>query len=258
MEHLGYNGSSYGVKNNLKTYQKQEFTEDLGLNTHEWKYRVSDPATGRFWQIDPLSEDYVYNSTYAFQENKLGMGTELEGLEVNYFYPQNKEQLQGGLEKNEVEGGIVVAFLSLFTPGPDEVLTAGIVGKLANVFIKAKKVEKTAEKVKTIDKVEDVMKNRVKLRKGTKEAIKDAAPKTKDGRFIDPNTFKPIEKGEEVFGHKTGQEWSKYKKDPANKNKTRKEVIEDQNDPNKYQIEDRKSNASHKFEEKSNGKTNEG
>lgn len=85
MEHKGYNGGMYGVKNNLKTYQKQEFTEDLGLNTHGWKYRVSDPAIGRFWQIDPLAEDYTYNSTYAFQENKLGVGIELEGLEVQWF-----------------------------------------------------------------------------------------------------------------------------------------------------------------------------
>ena len=60
----------------------------------------------------------------------------------------------------------------------------------------------------------------------------------------------PIEKGREVFGHKKGQEWSKYKNDPVNKNKTRKEVIEEQNNPNIYQIEDKKSNASHKYEEK--------
>ncbi len=81
MEHRGYNFASYGVENNLKTYQKQEFTEDLGLKVHEWLYRMSDPATGRFWQIDPLAEEFMYNSTYAFQENKLGSGIELEGLE---------------------------------------------------------------------------------------------------------------------------------------------------------------------------------
>ena len=81
LEHRGYNSSSYGVKNNIKTYQGQEFTEDLGLNTHEWKYRISDPSIGRFWQIDPLAEKYYYNSPYAFQENKLGSGIELEGLE---------------------------------------------------------------------------------------------------------------------------------------------------------------------------------
>lgn len=83
LEHKGYNSSIYGVKNNLKTYQKQEFTEDLELNTHEWLFRISDPATLRFWQVDPLSENYYYNSTYAFQENKLGMGVELEGRELD-------------------------------------------------------------------------------------------------------------------------------------------------------------------------------
>jgi hypothetical protein len=46
---------------------------------------MSDPSIGRFWQIDPLAEDYVYNSTYAFQENKMGMGVELEGLELTTF-----------------------------------------------------------------------------------------------------------------------------------------------------------------------------
>ena len=88
LEHTGYNSSMYGVKNNLKTYQGQEFTDDLGLNTHEWRYRISDPATLRFWQIDPLAENYVYNSTYAFQENKLGMGTELEGKELREWWNQ--------------------------------------------------------------------------------------------------------------------------------------------------------------------------
>lgn len=82
-----------------------------------------------------------------------------------------------------------------------------------------------AQTVKTVDMSEDAMKNRVKLQKGTKEAIKDAAPKTKDGSFIDPNTGKPIEKGQEVYGHKTGEEWSKYKKDPANQNKTKKKLL---------------------------------
>ncbi|HET8735125.1 MAG TPA: DUF6443 domain-containing protein [Pricia sp.] len=71
-------GSGY----DYKTYQGQEFTDELGLNIHEWKYRVSDPAIGRFWQVDPLAEKYPYNSTYAFQENKMGMGVELEGLEL--------------------------------------------------------------------------------------------------------------------------------------------------------------------------------
>ena len=83
LAHKGYNEhvNSTNLGENWK-YQGQERTTDMNLNIDEWKYRVSDPAIGRFWQIDPLAEDYYYNSTYAFQENKLGMGTELEGKEL--------------------------------------------------------------------------------------------------------------------------------------------------------------------------------
>ena len=77
-------------------------------------------------------------------------------------------------------------------------------------------------------------------RQSTREGVKNNSPKTSRGQFIDPNTGKPIEEGQEVLGHKRGQEWSKYKRDPANQNKTRKEVIEDQNNPDIYQIEDKK------------------
>ncbi|RTY83036.1 hypothetical protein EKL97_05675 [Flavobacterium sp. LS1P28] len=54
----------------------------MGLNWDSFKYRNYDFAIGRFMSIDPVSEDYAYNSTYAFQENKMGMGTELEGKEL--------------------------------------------------------------------------------------------------------------------------------------------------------------------------------
>ncbi len=81
LEHRGYNNSSYGVENNLKTYQKQELNKDLDLNVHEWKYRFGDPAIARFWQVDPLAEDYVYNGVYNFSENDPISGVELEGLE---------------------------------------------------------------------------------------------------------------------------------------------------------------------------------
>jgi len=106
LEHKGYNNMSYGVKNNLKTYQGQEFTEDLGLNVHEWKFRMSDPAIGRFWQVDPLAEDYTYNSTYAFQENKMGMGRELEGLELFPINPTDMFNFKGGKGKPVLTFGL--------------------------------------------------------------------------------------------------------------------------------------------------------
>lgn len=81
LEHRGYNSSSYGAENNLKTYQRQELNKDLDLNVHEWKYRFGDPAIARFWQVDPLAEDYVYNGVYNFSENDPVSSVELEGLE---------------------------------------------------------------------------------------------------------------------------------------------------------------------------------
>lgn len=63
-------------------YQGQELQDELGLNIYFFKYRMYDMAIGRFLQVDPLSEGYVYNSTYAFAENKVVANFELEGLEA--------------------------------------------------------------------------------------------------------------------------------------------------------------------------------
>ena len=50
-------------------------------NYINYKYRGYDPRIGRFSQIDPLSAKYPYNSSYAFSENRVIDGVDLEGLE---------------------------------------------------------------------------------------------------------------------------------------------------------------------------------
>jgi RHS repeat-associated protein len=69
-------------ENKRNKFQAQEFNDDLGAYMYEFKYRMHDPQTGRFWQVDPLSQKYLYNSTYAFSENKVTSHIELEGLEA--------------------------------------------------------------------------------------------------------------------------------------------------------------------------------
>ena len=51
-------------------------------NMINYKYRVHDVRIGRFLSIDPLAPKYPHNSPYAFSENRVIDGVELEGLEV--------------------------------------------------------------------------------------------------------------------------------------------------------------------------------
>lgn len=81
-------------------YQGQERQDELGLNWDSFKYRNYDYAIGRFMCIDPLSEDYAYQSTYAFAENKVIDHIELEGLEG---VPANQAQQWNGAFKEMIQ-----------------------------------------------------------------------------------------------------------------------------------------------------------
>ncbi|WP_420386229.1 DUF6443 domain-containing protein [Roseivirga sp.] len=86
--------------NKYNTFQGQERVEDFDLGWIQFRFRNHDPTIGRFFNIDPLTDKYVYNSPYAFAENKLGLGRELEGLELFQ---------QTGRAKQEVDGKIIHA-----------------------------------------------------------------------------------------------------------------------------------------------------
>lgn len=69
------------VVRSRRMFQGQEYLKEFGLNYLEYKYRLHDPALGRFTALDPLAEDYMHNSPFAFSENFLLNSVELEGLE---------------------------------------------------------------------------------------------------------------------------------------------------------------------------------
>ena len=64
---------------NLYGFQGQEYQEELGW--HQYKWRNADPALGRFFNVDPLAEEYHYWTPYAFSGNMVTRHVELEGLE---------------------------------------------------------------------------------------------------------------------------------------------------------------------------------
>jgi len=65
-------------------FQGQETDDEIRGkgNSVNYKYRMHDPRIGRFFAVDPLAPQYPHNSPYAFSENRVIDGVELEGLEV--------------------------------------------------------------------------------------------------------------------------------------------------------------------------------
>lgn len=94
----GISSNAAGASESKKKFQGQElahkeFSDGSGLEMYEFKWRMDDPQTGRFWQVDPLADKYVYNSPYAFSENKVTVHRELEGLEAEYIFQKAKEEI---------------------------------------------------------------------------------------------------------------------------------------------------------------------
>jgi RHS repeat-associated protein len=77
MENEGYR---YG-------FQGQEMDNEVKGkgNSINYKYRMHDPRLGRFLSLDPLAPKYPHNSPYAFSENRVVDGIELEGLEFVFY-----------------------------------------------------------------------------------------------------------------------------------------------------------------------------
>lgn len=78
----GINSKTAGSLENKKKFVGQELNNDFDVNWYEFAFRSHDPQIGRFIQIDPLADKYVYNSTYAYAENRVINSYDLEGLEA--------------------------------------------------------------------------------------------------------------------------------------------------------------------------------
>lgn len=93
LEHSGYNQKTSQQLNYKYSFQGQEKQDETGWLSFKWRNYM--PDVGRFFNVDPLSEKYVYNSPYAFSENRVIDARELEGLEKyivtgRSFIPQPK------------------------------------------------------------------------------------------------------------------------------------------------------------------------
>jgi len=67
-------------------------------NSLEFKYRIYDSRLGRFLSVDPLFKEYPWNSTYAFAENRVIDGIDLEGKEWSASMDQGVMVADGTLK----------------------------------------------------------------------------------------------------------------------------------------------------------------
>lgn len=82
LEKRSFNSSAYRY-----SFQNQEHDDAMKGegNSINFEYRMHDPRLGRFFTVDPLASSYAHNSTYAFSENRVIDGVDLEGLEYGYY-----------------------------------------------------------------------------------------------------------------------------------------------------------------------------
>ena len=83
------------------SFQNQERDDEIKGegNAVNYKYRMHDPRINRFFAVDPLASQYPGNSTYAFAQNRLIDGVELEGLE----WADSDGVFYGGLNQKEYQ-----------------------------------------------------------------------------------------------------------------------------------------------------------
>ncbi|MBF4507806.1 hypothetical protein IRZ83_14110 [Flavobacterium sp. JLP] len=79
LKHKGYN--DYLATGNKYKFLGQERQDELGLNWDTFRHRNYDYAIGRFFGVDPVSEEYMSISPYQFAHNNPVWKIELEGLE---------------------------------------------------------------------------------------------------------------------------------------------------------------------------------
>lgn len=78
----GRNYSSANYRFGFQGQVKDDEVYGATGTSYALEYRMHDARVGRFWSLDPLAAKYPWNSPYAFSENRVIDGVELEGLEV--------------------------------------------------------------------------------------------------------------------------------------------------------------------------------
>ncbi len=99
---------------------QEQDTEWRGGQAVIFKFRVHDPRIAKFLSVDPLSPEYPWNSPYAFAENRVIQGIDLEGAEYESKFDVQILGYEDAVKvRTSKENEMAVGVLAGFSPaGP--------------------------------------------------------------------------------------------------------------------------------------------
>ena len=102
LKHKGYNNVTSANSNSVASkfqYNGKELQDELGLNWYDYGARNYDASLGRWMSIDPLSELYDDNSSYAYVLNNPILYVDPDGMKIDLSdIFRSKAGLQAGLQ----------------------------------------------------------------------------------------------------------------------------------------------------------------
>lgn len=118
-------GSSNEYRYGFQGQEKDDEIKGEG-NSLNYTFRMHDPRIGRFFAIDPLSPQYPHNSPYAFSENRVIDGVELEGAEY-LNHNESRIFINWGLTKLNIENSSAPTANKFYVNGIQKYPTVGAV-----------------------------------------------------------------------------------------------------------------------------------
>ena len=263
---------------------KEEF---LDLNQLDFGARMYDPFTARWTAVDPMATKYSRVSPFGYcAGNPIGIlddsGLDLIIAGKNGSSVTFRTDL---IDKTFSVSSLGIDWKGNYTLEGEDLLSAGLdlvgiidptgVADAANAALQFRggdywgagasllgvipyvgDLAKAGKVGKDLRIIEDAIGatskgylHRPYIRKWVREAVEAKAPRDKFGRFLDPNTNRPIN-GKYDLGHTRGNEFWRWKAEAEAKGITQKEFNDMMNDPRLYQIEDMHSNRSRIHEKK--------